>query len=95
MEIWNDDNRFNQTGYSASTIFPIKENYINIENYNIDLAKANLREESHLDWLEEEISEAKRDAYYESLESEESEDEFDFEFEDEDYKDDMYGDEDE
>ena len=58
MEPWSDTNRFSQTGYSAKTLFPRKENYIDIRIYLADLALATTREESHVDWLWEEYQEA-------------------------------------
>lgn len=51
QENWSDTNRFNQSGYSAITIFPQKENYTNEDLYNEDLAKANEREEAHQEFL--------------------------------------------
>lgn len=61
MNQWSTENRFSQTGYSAPTIFPLKENYDDEEAYSIDLAKAELREESHLDWLFEQQQEQRRE----------------------------------
>jgi hypothetical protein len=52
-EKWSDNNRFNQTGYSARTLFPLKENYVNMEFYEADLKAAQRREESHQEFLEE------------------------------------------
>lgn len=51
MAIWNDNNRFDQSGYSAPTIFPQEENYSNIELYKEDLMKAKDREDSHQEFL--------------------------------------------
>ena len=62
---WNDNNRFNQTGYSASTLFPKEEDYTNKIAYLDDLDKAEAREESHNEWLEELRQEAREDAAYE------------------------------
>jgi hypothetical protein len=56
---WNDHNRFNQTGYSAPTIFPKKENYSNLFVFEDDLHKAESREQSHQEWLQEERYEAR------------------------------------
>lgn len=57
--IWSDDNRFLQTGYSAPTIFPKIENYQNKDLFYVDHALAQTREESHLDWLDDERYEAR------------------------------------
>lgn len=62
-EIWSDTNRFNQSGYSASTIFPKRENYLDETLFNEDLELANLREESHQDWLEEERRDYRRNTH--------------------------------
>lgn len=51
--MWSDSNRFNQAGYSGSTIFPKKENYKDLDKYEEDLAKANDREWFHQEFLEE------------------------------------------
>ncbi len=51
---WNDMNRFNQTGYSAPTIFPNPEDYKDINLYNVDLKLAEARETSHQEWKEDE-----------------------------------------
>lgn len=59
MQQWSDTNRFNQTGYSAPTIFPEAKNYVNKEFFAEDLAKAQARQESHLEWLWEEREEAR------------------------------------
>ena len=61
--IWSDDPsigiRFNQTGYSAPTIFPEASNYKDLSLYVEDLAKAEARQESHLEWVWEEREEAR------------------------------------
>lgn len=59
QEPWSDTNRFNQSGYSAPTIFPEAKNYKNIANYLEDLSKATLRQEVHLEWVWEEQQEAR------------------------------------
>ena len=64
---WSDTNRFSQTGYSAPTIFPEAHNYINKEFFVEDLAKAQSRQESHLEWVWEERMEARRDYLEEKL----------------------------
>jgi len=70
---WNDENRFNQTGYSASTLFPEKENYTNFDLYLEDLEKAEYRENNHQEFLDELREEAREESYRESLELEEGE----------------------
>jgi hypothetical protein len=57
--IWNDENRFNQTGYSAPTRFPDIKNYDNPLFYLQDRIEADRREQSHQEWLEEERFEAR------------------------------------
>jgi hypothetical protein len=57
--MWNDTNRYNQTGYSAPTIFPKLWQYANKDLWEIDFAKAERRDASHLEWLEEERAEAR------------------------------------
>jgi len=52
-EKWTDTNRFDQSGYSAKTLFPNKEDYVNMEFYESDLKAAQFREESHQEFLEE------------------------------------------
>ena len=59
--MWSDTNRFNQSGYSAPTVFPQAENYTDLTLYAIDLAKAEKRQESHLDWAWEEYQEARQE----------------------------------
>jgi outer membrane translocation and assembly module TamA len=60
--VWTNTNRFSQTGYSAPTIFPELKNYNgDIEAFEEDLKKAQERDESHLDWLQEERREARLD----------------------------------
>jgi len=53
---WNDHNRFNQTGYSAETVFPLEENYKNKRLYIEDIEKAEVRE-SHRELFIEELRE--------------------------------------
>jgi len=50
---WDDYNRFNQTGYSGSTIYPQEEHYTNKRLFIEDFDKAEAREELHLEFLEE------------------------------------------
>lgn len=57
--VWSDTNRFNQEGYSWPTIFPEAHNYINKEFFAEDLAKAQARQESHLEWVWKEREEAR------------------------------------
>lgn len=57
--IWSDENRFSQEGYSAPTIFPIGSNYKDLSLYTIDLAKAEARQDSHLEWAWEQQEEAR------------------------------------
>lgn len=59
MKPWSDTNRFSQTGYSAPTVFPIASNYMDLSLYVEDLALAEKRQESHLDWVWEEYAEAR------------------------------------
>lgn len=61
MKPWNDKNRYSQTGYSAPTIFPIYENYIDKRLFDIDDEKAYSREEARREWLAEEYEEGRRD----------------------------------
>jgi len=70
MQQWDDTNRFSQTGYSAPTLRPQKENYTNLNAYTEDFAKAERREQSHQEWLEEERRDARESAYHEWLEEE-------------------------
>jgi len=60
---WNDNNRFNQTGYSASTLFPIRENYKNKKLYLEDLEKARYREENHQEFLDDLREEYREEEY--------------------------------
>jgi hypothetical protein len=78
MERWSDNNRFSQTGYSAPTIFPEASNYIDLKIYAEDLAKAEARQESHLDWVWEEYQDARQEYLEEQAEikSQREEDEF-------------------
>lgn len=55
--VWSDNNRFNQTGYSGKTIFPIESNYKDKSLYEEDYTLAYHREESHADWLLEQEEE--------------------------------------
>ena len=66
-EIWSDTNRFSQTGYSASTIFPKRENYKSQEAFDDDMEKANYRESNHLDWMNEERISVREDEFYDDL----------------------------
>jgi uncharacterized protein related to proFAR isomerase len=50
---WNDYNRFNQSGYSSPTVFPLEENYRNKRLYIADLDRAEEREVNHLEFIEE------------------------------------------
>lgn len=59
MKPWSDRNRFSQGGYSAITIFPSEKNYINKKLYAEDLAKANERQITHLEWMEEQYIEGR------------------------------------
>lgn len=69
--VWSDTNRFNQSGYSAPTIFPEAHNYINKEFFIEDLSKAQARQESHLEWVLEEREEARIDYLEQKYEREE------------------------
>ncbi len=62
---WSDTNRFNQTGYSASTLFPKPENYKSIEAYEEDYLKAEKREQDHQEFLEELREEYRQEQYCE------------------------------
>lgn len=59
MQPWSDTNRFSQSGYSSPTVFPQAENYTDLTLYAIDLAKAEKRQKSHLDWVYDEALDAK------------------------------------
>lgn len=61
IEVWADTNRFNQSGYSSPTLFPIASNYSNLQLYAEDLVKAEARQESHLEWVWEEECEARQE----------------------------------
>jgi len=63
---WNDTNRFNQGGYSASTIFPQETNYTNKDLFLIDYKSACGREESREEWLDELRQEAREEEYYDN-----------------------------
>jgi hypothetical protein len=66
LEVWSNTNRFSQTGYSAGTIFPEIQNYgDDMVAFEEDLAKAERREESHKEWLEDEYREARIEALME------------------------------
>jgi hypothetical protein len=69
MEPWSDTNRFSQSGYSSPTVFPQAENYTDLTLYAIDLAKAEKRQEAHLDWAWEEYAEARQDYLEEQAEA--------------------------
>lgn len=56
---WSDTNRFSQTGYSAPTIFPQVQNYVDIAAWIEDYTKAVARQNSHLEWVWEERQEAR------------------------------------
>lgn len=71
MKPWNDTNRFNQTGYSAPTIFPQFMHYDNPDLWAEDMVKATRREESHQEWLADERQEARENEYWERQEREE------------------------
>jgi hypothetical protein len=59
-EVWSNTNRFSQTGYSAGTIFPEIQNYgDDMVAFEEDMKKAEMREESHNEWLEDERREAR------------------------------------
>ena len=68
---WNDNNRFNQTGYSGSTLFPIERNYTNKRLFLDDLEKAEAREANHLEFMYELKEDAKMDAVHEAQDIEE------------------------
>lgn len=61
MTPWSDINRFNQQGYSSPTIFPEAKNYRNLVLFMEDLALAEARQESHLDWVWEQRMEAEEE----------------------------------
>ena len=61
--IWSDTNRFSQSGYSASTIFPKRENYQSEELFNEDYTRAQLREENHQEWLFDLQEELRQEQY--------------------------------
>ena len=67
---WNDDNRFNQTGYSGATLFPLEENYIDKGAYLDDLDKAEAREVNHLEFIEELKEDARMDAMHDAMDIE-------------------------
>lgn len=56
--VWNDANRFNQTGYSAPTVFPDPHHYQNLDLFLEDTTLAVSREKSRREWLLEERMEA-------------------------------------
>jgi hypothetical protein len=53
MKDWDDNNRFNQTGYSGATLFPKEENYRNKRLYLEDLEKAEAREVLHQEFIDD------------------------------------------
>lgn len=55
---WNDDNRFNQDGYSAPTVFPVKKLYFDEKLFYGDLEIANKREYYHQEFLCDQREEA-------------------------------------
>lgn len=57
--MYNDINRYDQTGYSSPTIFPKTWQYKDKDLWVIDYAKAERREKSRIEWLEEEAYEAR------------------------------------
>ena len=65
--VWSDNPtigiRFNQSGYSSPTVFPQAENYTDLTLYAIDLAKAEIRQDSHLEWVWEQQEEARQEWY--------------------------------
>lgn len=58
VTMWNDRNRFSQTGYSEETIFPKKEDYEDKVLFEKDIKKAIEREANHLEWLEGQYDES-------------------------------------
>lgn len=52
--VWNDENRYSQTGYSAPTIWPMSGNYTSNLAWAIDYAAALKRENAHQEWLDDE-----------------------------------------
>lgn len=66
LEVWTNINRFNQTGYSAGTIFPEIQNYgEDMKAFEEDMKKAESRQETHNEWLEDEYREARIEALME------------------------------
>lgn len=59
--MYNDANRYNQTGYSSPTEWPKLWSYTDKDLWTIDFAKAQRREKSRIEWLEEEAYEARID----------------------------------
>jgi len=62
---WNDHNRFNQTGYSASTLMPEPGNYKNRAFFYEDLDRANAREVSHQEFLDDQRADYAEEQWYE------------------------------
>ena len=69
---YNDTNRYNQTGYSSPTIFPKLWAYTDKDLWAIDFAKAERREASRTEWLEDERAEARIQELEERAEQAES-----------------------
>ena len=61
MQSWSDTNRFNQSGYSYPTVFPIASNYEDIYLFLEDTHLAVRREISHREWIWEERQEARQE----------------------------------
>jgi hypothetical protein len=57
--IWNDTNRFCQTGYSSPTVWPRVINYVDVELFEEDMAKASERQCNREEWIEDERLEAR------------------------------------
>ena len=68
---WSDDNRFNQSGYSAMTLFPKRRNYESMTNYIEDMEKATYRESNHNEFLDELRQEYAEERYCEEHDCEE------------------------
>lgn len=62
--VWSDTNRFNQSGYSASTVWPIESNYIDKQAFKADLSAAEWRESNHQEFMDELRQEAAEEKYY-------------------------------
>ena len=68
---WNDNNRFNQTGYSGCTEFPNPYEYANLDLFLEDITKAVRREQSHREFLWEQYEEGRIDYLEYKYENEE------------------------